>query len=152
MILTLCCHRGWYNRKPPACEQGPVVLDTGPLPRFIYTEVVAGLSILLALLWLLPFSGSLIHWPVDLVISFCWFAAFGLLVDWLGGRCGDTFDWSGLGFRGNNCGSWKAGEAFAFLSAVCWLVSALLGIYWTRRHIASGTEPTRRRRWYRSRV
>jgi hypothetical protein len=49
--------------------------------RFIYTEVIAGLSILLALLWLLPFSGGFIHWPVDLLISVAWFVAFGLLVN-----------------------------------------------------------------------
>lgn len=115
--------------------------------------MVAGLSILLSLLWLLPFSGSFIHWPVDFVISACWFAVFGLLVDWLHGSCGNTFDWSGIGFRGNNCGSFKADEAFAFLSAICWLVSAVLGLYWVRRHTASGTEATtRRKRWYRSRV
>ncbi|KAL1856912.1 hypothetical protein Daus18300_010566 [Diaporthe australafricana] len=122
------------------------------LGRFIYAEVVAGLSILLALLWLLPFSGSFVHWPVDLVISFAWFAVFGLLVDWLGGSCGSTFDWSGIGLRGNDCGSWKADEAFAFLSAICWLVSALIGIYWVRRHTATGTQTTKRRRWHRSRV
>ncbi|KAK7722310.1 hypothetical protein SLS64_000847 [Diaporthe eres] len=123
------------------------------LGRFIYAEVVAGISILLSLLWLLPFSGSFIHWPVDFIISAAWFAVFGLLVDWLGGTCGRTFDWSGLGFRGNNCGSWKADEAFAFLSAICWLVSAVLGIWWTRRRTASGTEATtRRKRWYRSRA
>ena len=34
-----------------------------------------------------------------------------------------------------------------------WLVSTVLGLYWVRRHTASGTEATtRRRRWYRSRV
>ena len=49
--------------------------------RFIYTEVVAALSILFAIIWLFPFSGSFIHWPMDLVLSLCWFAAFGLLVN-----------------------------------------------------------------------
>lgn len=49
--------------------------------RFIYTEVVAGLAIFLALLWLFPFSGSFVHWPVDLLISICWFIAFGLIVN-----------------------------------------------------------------------
>lgn len=48
--------------------------------RFIYTEVVAGVAIFFSLIWLIPFSGSFIHWPVDLLISITWFAAFGLLV------------------------------------------------------------------------
>ncbi|KAI1486589.1 hypothetical protein F5X96DRAFT_654419 [Biscogniauxia mediterranea] len=47
--------------------------------RFIYTEVVAGISLFLALIWLIPFSSSFIHWPIDLVIAICWFVAFGLL-------------------------------------------------------------------------
>ena len=49
--------------------------------RFIYTEVVAGLGIFFALIWLIPFSGSFVHWPMDLFISACWFAAFGVLVN-----------------------------------------------------------------------
>ena len=58
------------------------------IKRFIYTEVVAGLSILLAIIWLIPFSSSFIHWPADLIISVCWFVSFGLLVDYLDGNCG----------------------------------------------------------------
>lgn len=58
------------------------------LGRFIYTEVVAGLAILLAIIWLFPFSSSFIHWPADFIMSVCWFVSFGLLVDWLGGDCG----------------------------------------------------------------
>lgn len=58
------------------------------LGRHIYTEVVAGLSILFAFVWLFPFSSSFIHWPMDLVISVMWFVSFGLLVNWLHGVCG----------------------------------------------------------------
>lgn len=50
------------------------------LSRFIYTEVVAGISILLALIWLIPFSGTFTHWPVDILISVLWWASFGALV------------------------------------------------------------------------
>lgn len=56
-------------------------VDSWSVGRFIYTEVVAGISIFLALIWLFPFSGSFVHWPVDIVISICWFAAFGLIVN-----------------------------------------------------------------------
>lgn len=123
--------------------------------RFIYTEVVAGLSILLGLIWLFPFSSSFIHWPADFLMSVMWFVAFGLMVDWLNGSCGYVFNWDGIALGGTaTCAEWKANVAFAFLSAICWLVSALIGIYWVRRHTApvdtSGTY--RRRRWYRSRV
>lgn len=49
--------------------------------RFIYTEVIAALSMFFALIWLVPFSWSFVHWPVDIILSLCWWAAFGLLVN-----------------------------------------------------------------------
>ncbi|KAK4104348.1 hypothetical protein N658DRAFT_420112 [Parathielavia hyrcaniae] len=129
--------------------------DSWQLGRHIYAEVVAGLSILFAIIWLFPFSGSFVHWPVDFAISVAWFVAFGLLVDWLNGSCGDVFDWRGIDFDGTaSCSQFKATIAFAFLSAICWLVSAILGIYWVRRHTRAPADSAhyRRRRWYRSRV
>ncbi|KAK3989243.1 CASP-like protein UU5 [Cladorrhinum sp. PSN332] len=129
------------------------------LGRHIYTEIVAGLAIIFAILWLFPFSSSFIHWPADLLISIMWFVAFGLLVDWIGESCGYVFDWDGISFRDTaSCAQFKATIAFTFLSAITWLVSALLGLYWVRRHtrrqhataVTPGTYP--RRRWYRSRV
>jgi hypothetical protein len=55
--------------------------DSEAKRRMIYTEVIAGVSILLSLLWLLPFAGSFIHWPVDLLLFVAWIIAFGLMVD-----------------------------------------------------------------------
>jgi len=133
--------------------QGSSTWDQG---RFIYTEVVAGLSILLSIVWLFPFSGSFIHWPADLLISVMWWVAFGLLVNFLNGTCGYVFDWQGINFNGTDtCPKWKADIAFAFLSALCWLVSAMLGIYWVHRRRPATTHAapvSTRRRWYRSRV
>lgn len=152
--------------------------------RFIYTEVVAGLALVLALVWLIPFSGSFTHWPVDLFISVCWFAAFGVLVNvssilrhshipsptpcpsfqtgrmiltsirreiqYLNetGSCGYVFSWD-VTLRGDNpCGKFKAVIAFSFLSAICWLVSAFIGLIWVRDH----EHRYRRRAFYRSSV
>ncbi|KAK5987172.1 hypothetical protein PT974_11290 [Cladobotryum mycophilum] len=126
------------------------------LGRFIYTEVIAALSIFLALIWLIPFAWSLVHWPVDIVISICWWVAFGLLVNWSHGSCGRTFDWGNVSPWGNFCGRFKANEAFAFLSAVLWLVSALVGIFWVSRHErrtrVDGARPGRRGWYGRSQV
>jgi len=120
--------------------------------RFIYTEVVAALSILLSVIWLFPFSGSFIHWPADFIISICWFVSFGLMVNWLNGTCGNVFDWSGISLNSgvDSCAEWKADIAFAFLSAICWLASAIVGLYWVHRREAPAVST--RRRWYRSRV
>ncbi|KAK2754409.1 hypothetical protein FQN54_007053 [Arachnomyces sp. PD_36] len=123
-----------------------------PQGRWIYTEVVAGLSILLGLLWLIPFSGGFISWPLDIIISLAWFASFGLLVDALDGMpCGGIFQWSNI--RGDgDCSRWKASEAFSFLSAVLWLASGLVGIWFvhrSRKHGVAGDGVARRRPWYR---
>ncbi|KAL4895454.1 LCCL domain-containing protein [Aspergillus ambiguus] len=101
-------------------------LEPWPQARWIYTEVIAGLSILLGLVWLIPFSSGFFSWPLDVLISFAWFAAFGILVDALHKLpCGGVFSWGNLIDR-NECGRWKAAEAFSFISAVVWLVSALV--------------------------
>ncbi|RYP50550.1 hypothetical protein DL768_003946 [Monosporascus sp. mg162] len=123
-------------------------LDSWYQARFIYTEVVAGLAMLLALIWLFPFSGSFVHWPVDLFISICWFAAFGVLVNYLDGSCGRVFAWGDMALRGSVCGRFKAVIAFSFLSAICWLVSAIIGFMWVRDH----ENRYRRRTWHRSSV
>ncbi|KAK2808423.1 hypothetical protein FQN49_008718, partial [Arthroderma sp. PD_2] len=104
-----------------------------PQSRWIYTEVIAGLSMLLGLLWLFPFSWSFRTWPLDFILSLAWFASFGLQVNSLGSRnCGSAFQWTGF-TSGNPCGRWRAAEAFSFLSACFWMVSALIGIWFTFR-------------------
>jgi len=90
--------------------------------------VVAGVSILVSLLWLLPFAGGFSGWPLDLVLAAAWFAVFGLLVNSLHGQsCGNALDWGGITHAGF-CHRWKAAVAFSFLSAIFWLVSAVVGI------------------------
>ncbi|EFZ01680.1 membrane-associating domain protein [Metarhizium robertsii] len=119
--------------------------------RFIYTVVVAGISIFLALIWLFPFSSTFTHWPVDIFISILWWVAFGLLANLLGSSCGAWFNWDNVSPRGDQCGRFKANLAFSFLSAILWLASALIGIFWMRkqeRRARAETAP-HRRRWYR---
>ncbi|KAF2673851.1 integral membrane protein [Microthyrium microscopicum] len=125
-----------------------------PLGRSIYVEVIAVISTLMALLWLLPFTSAIMHYPFDLLMSAAWFAAFAVLVNWLHKMdCGGAFQWSGLEHSGV-CNQWKADEAFAFLAAIFWLASALLGMYVyhkvNKRHATTTTtadvEGGRRRR------
>jgi len=127
----------------------------GPRGREIFSEVLAAISLLLALLWLLPFTSSMLHAPVDLILSLGWFAAFGALVNWvhhLG--CGGAFQWSGI-THGGKCNEWKAAEAFAFISACFWLASAILSIYISRKNRNAAANPVAtdgtnsRRRWGR---
>lgn len=119
-------------------------IDTWAQARWIYTEVIAGLSILLGLIWLIPFSSGFFSWPWDILISFAWFAAFGILVDAIHHLpCGSIWSWR---FGGDAvCGRWKAAEAFSFLSAIVWLVSAIVGLWFTHRARDYGAGTTRRR-------
>ncbi|CAM1501124.1 Fc.00g102860.m01.CDS01 [Cosmosporella sp. VM-42] len=121
--------------------------------RLIYTEVVAALSILFAVVWLIPFSGTFIHWPMDIFVSILWWVVFGLLVDLIGNSCGHVFNWSNVAPRGDQCGKFKADIAFAFLSALLWLVSALIGFFWVRnreRRVArADAAHARRGGWFR---
>ncbi|PWY96479.1 hypothetical protein BO94DRAFT_619603 [Aspergillus sclerotioniger CBS 115572] len=124
-----------------------------PQARWIYTEVVAGLSILLGLIWLIPFSSGFFSWGFDVIISFAWFAAFGILVDAIHKlNCGSIWHWGGL-YHNDSCSRWKAAEAFSFISAIVWLASALVGIWFTFRVRKESTPPTYgRRRFGRSAV
>jgi len=125
----------------------------GPLGREIYTEVIAAWSVVFSLVWLLPFTSSFMHYPIDLITSFAWFAAFGALVNWIHKiNCGSAFQWDGI-YRGGVCHQWKAAEAFSFLSACFWLASALLSIYVfhkvERNTVATTDGTATRRRWGR---
>ncbi|KAI9900020.1 hypothetical protein N3K66_004282 [Trichothecium roseum] len=116
------------------------------LGRLIYAEVVAALSLFFALIWLVPFSATFVHWPIDLILSLCWWAVFGLLVDFLGNSCGSVFHWGNVSPLGGFCGKFKADIAFSFLSALFWLVSALLGIFWLKRRESHASHHGR---WHR---
>jgi hypothetical protein len=101
--------------------------------RWIYVEVIAGLSILLGLLWLLPFAHTFFVWPLEIIISLAWFAAFGLLVNGIDNlACGSIWSWGNI-TDDTDCGRWKAAEAFSFLSAILWFVSGLLGLWFVWR-------------------
>jgi len=120
--------------------------DGCPKGRYIYTEVIAVLSLFFGIILLIPFTSSIIAWHLDIILSLAWFTAFGLLVDALGslGSCGSAWDWSGLA-NSDDCSRWKAAEAFSFLSAIFWLASAVLGIYYIW-HVGGRT--AKRRYWY----
>jgi len=101
----------------------------GPHKREIYTEVIAAISVVLSLFFLLPFTSSFMHYPLDLIMSLAYFAAFGALVNQVHKmNCGGAFEWNGI-LHGGTCNKWKAVEAFTFLAAIFWLASTLLSIY-----------------------
>lgn len=71
----------------------------------------------------------------------------------IGDGCGGVFNWSNVSPRGDTCGRFKAAIAFAFLSAIVWLASALVGFFWVRRRerrvAKADAAHARRHPWYR---
>ncbi|ATY62833.1 integral membrane protein [Cordyceps militaris CM01] len=119
--------------------------------RFIYTEVVAALGIFFALIWLIPFSYAFTHWPIDVILSLLFWVAFGVLVNLIGGSCGHVFNWYNVHLiHGNQCSKYKATIAFTFLCAILFLVSALVGLLWSRKREAKVNHgnAVAHRRWY----
>jgi hypothetical protein len=108
---------------------------SSPTDRLIFSVVIAAMSVVLALIWMVPTTSSIIHWAVELLLAAAWFAVFGVLQDWYDNvlLCGDGWRWR---FFNGGCGQWSAVQAFAFLSAVLWGVSAVLGVMvWARRNM-----------------
>lgn len=70
-------------------------------------EVIAALSVVLSIIFFIPFTSSMLHYPLDFIMTAAWFAAFGVLVDYLHDQnCGGIFHWGGI-TRGGYCGQWK---------------------------------------------
>lgn len=122
----------------------------GPLGREIYVEVIAGISLVAALIWMIPTTSAILHYPFDFLMVGAWFAAFGILVQHIHSiGCGSAFHWAGLA-NGSYCSTWKATEAFSFIAGCFWLASALLGIYvFHKLERRTAAAPPRRRRWGR---
>lgn len=122
-----------------------------PQSKFIYTEVVAGLAIVAALLWLVPFTAHVTNWPGDLIFFILWIVAFALLVPVVSTmNCGSIWAWGHLTDSKSTCEKWKAAVAFTFLSAIFWLASAIIGFWFLHRGTRTTTTDGvhRRRGWY----
>jgi succinate dehydrogenase hydrophobic anchor subunit len=99
--------------------------DGDPFGREVYTEILSAISLLLSLVWMIPFN--IMHYPADFLLSAGWFADFAVLLIWLHKiDCGSAFGWNGIQHLHNDCTRWRASEAFAFLSAIFWFASFVL--------------------------
>ena len=106
--------------------QTETYVTSWPAPHSFYTIAVAGLSMLLGLLGLIPLSWKLIHYPTDFVLTICWIVVYALLISFIKPiNCGSIWDWSGI-LTGSLCGKLKLGMDFSFLSCCFWFVSGLI--------------------------
>ena len=63
---------------------------------------------------------------VDILVSFAWFATFGVLVDALERTNCNGYWYGTISVRHALCEGWKAAEAFSFLSGITWFFSGLM--------------------------
>jgi hypothetical protein len=92
-----------------------------PNVRLVYTEVVAGLSMLCSILWMVFWTTEFYNIGADLFISFAWFAAFGSLMGYIDCRHCTTSPFN-IHYRNKIgdglCKEWRVAEAFALITGV----------------------------------
>ncbi|KAK0736322.1 hypothetical protein B0T21DRAFT_383891 [Apiosordaria backusii] len=118
-----------------------------PEGRLIYAAVVASLTILDSLVFIVPFAYSYWSFPLDFIFFVLWIVAFGLLESLTGIQTcysswfnnywgyywgswyyvsppGIDIDWTG-------CNAWRTVLAFSFIASMIYLANGFLGLYWT---------------------
>jgi hypothetical protein len=92
-----------------------------PNVRLVYTEVVAVLSMLCSILWIVFCTAESYSVGANLFISLAWFAAFGSLMEYVNCHHCTTSPFN-IHYRnkiGNGlCKEWRVTEAFAFITGV----------------------------------
>lgn len=105
--------------------------------RIVYAMVVAGIGIIFAIIFCLPFNVLFMSFPFDFIMFAMWLVAFALLInqsphcttDWFNNYWG--YYWGRFyrvgrtpGSRG--CGYWRTAIAFSFIAAMAHLLSFIL--------------------------
>jgi hypothetical protein len=100
------------------------------LPSLVYAVVIAAISVVASLIWLLPTVHHIANYIADLLFCAMWFAVFGLLQDSYENEmmCGNKWHWEDMGLKNGMCGQWNAAQAFSFIEAILWFASFVLGL------------------------
>jgi hypothetical protein len=99
-----------------------------PKVPLVGAEVVAVLSMLCCILWILSWTTDFYNIGANLLFSLAWFAAFGSLMEYVDRHHCTTSPFN-IHYRskiGNGlCKEWRVAEAFAFLTGVFFLGNAI---------------------------
>ena len=96
--------------------------------RWIFTEVIAGISVILSILLLLPAFTNKVRSgiAIDFLMFVAWIAAFALMVNQISPvHCGELWYLDYL-THGDTCDLWKVAVSFTLASGVAWLGSAIV--------------------------
>ncbi|KAK4231896.1 hypothetical protein QBC38DRAFT_464843 [Podospora fimiseda] len=127
--------------------------DIGQDSRILYAEVLAVISTLFSLLFVLPFLYAYLVAPVDVILFIMWMVAFGLLAARTGTNvCNSWWYWNYWGwawgrwyidgvpnpawsfYNAPGCASYRVVLAFSFMVSIAYLLSAILGAIITSRY------------------
>lgn len=98
----------------------------GAKGRLIFVVISSLWSLFLSMVWLIPFTASLLQYPLDIITSFLYFTAFAILQQWIYRfGCARIFDWNGE-YHTGQCQTYRTMTALSFIAGVFWLVSAIL--------------------------
>jgi len=116
--------------------------------RFVYTVTLAGISIVVSLVCMIPLNYAFYGFLLDAALFVMWMTAFGLLVNLTAsGGCNSYWYWSSWGYYWGRyyytpvvnlnqsivgtaaCGKWRATLAWSFIGGWCWFISAIIGAY-----------------------
>ncbi|KAK7433057.1 hypothetical protein QQZ08_000530 [Neonectria magnoliae] len=121
----------------------------GHRSRFIFTDVAAALSAFFAFIWILPFSSNHMNWSIDLFIALGLAGASGWLIYRSEDQCGKATT-SDVGivtkFRdehASDCTKWRALYIFAVVSTALWILSAVIGYFWVKKHTVKARSKTK---------
>ncbi|KAK4184142.1 hypothetical protein QBC35DRAFT_541050 [Podospora australis] len=124
--------------------------------RLVYAIVVASISTLFSIVFILPFLYSCLAFPADFVLFIMWLVAFSLLAA-RSGSCNTDYYWNYWGYYwgrwwvnpfwggwgyGGPCSSWRALLAFSFMASMAYLVSSILGGIVIKRHYNKDRQTT----------
>ena len=128
-----------YLRDSARDDQAPMLLrDVSG--KLWFDVALAGVSVLLALLFIAPYSHTFRHFPIDFLLGCAWIAAFVfLLLEFKGkSNCNQSVSDLATMTLPSICHTAQAAYAFAFLSACLWLTSSVVGawICWRDRRQA----------------
>jgi len=125
--------------------------------RMVYTIALAGISMIVALVCIIPLEVLFFGFILDAALFVMWMVSFGLLANLTGsGGCNSGWYYSSWGYYWGGwytfptypggsvigttaCGKWRATLAWTFIGGIIWLASAILGAYViSRRHDRGG--------------
>ncbi|KAG5963360.1 hypothetical protein E4U56_002780 [Claviceps arundinis] len=120
---------------------------TWNLGRFIYSQLIAGISLLVIFVTLLPSVDAFVQIPIDIALSLLWWGVFGLLFNFTQYPCGWVFEWMNIAPPYEpQCAKFDASTAFSLAAAILFMVCGIANVFIERRRGDSRDviEPQRR--------